>query len=60
MKVESKDGNFFRGLLANKTSTLTLLAGVCVFRKEQLGPMQYIHQDRQLGLDKRAQAVLQS
>lgn len=35
----------FQGLLAYKTSALALLAGVCVFREEQLGPMQHVHQN---------------
>lgn len=52
------EGFLFEGLLANKTPTFTLLAGVCVFREEQLRPVQHVDQDRQLGLHKRAQAVL--
>lgn len=58
--IEGKFGGFtLQGLLANEASTLALLAGVGVLREEQLRPVQHVHQHRQLGLDQRAQAVLQ-
>lgn len=49
---------YFQGLLAYKTSAFALLARVCVFREEQLRPMQNIHQNWQFSLDQWAQTVL--
>lgn len=60
MSIKDQLKMVFQGLLAYKTSTLTLLARVCVFREEQLGSVQHVHQNRQLSLDQRAQTVLKS
>ena len=45
--------------LADEATALTLAVGLSVLWEEELGPVEYVHQHRQLSLHQRPQALLQ-